>query len=488
MNRFNNYWMKAKRGLYASMVALTILSCGTETALVTSGISGTGIVFGTITGFGSIFVNGVEYEIDDATFDVDGNKSATQSQLRIGMVVRLEASENSDGITGVATSVFYDDSIEGPITSVPVIPVGQPDVKEFSVMGQTISVNASTIFEDVSFTTLALNDVVEISGFPDQSGTIFATRVEKKGSFSGAEVEVELHGVIADLNLVPDQFKIGSLIINISKPPVLDDLSSGLSNGLNVEVKGRYQSNGTIIADEIEGEDDDNSGNNVSGTTGSLSLHGLVTSFVNGVLKVNGITVDTSAISTSTLDLIAQGIEIEVDGQMTNGILVATSIEIRSSEARFEANISEVNVTNKTIGISYPGITGVVTLTFNTQSQLTDDIQNGSPITINNLTTSMQARIDARKSGDSWIVTSLKVKDLQGEFEIEGVATAKTANSSFTVSGLVIPASSSGVSYKINDATKSASEFFAAVIVDTTKVELTDDDGDGQFDIAEISN
>ena len=483
MNSFNSYWLKAKRGLYASLVAVVVMSCGTETALVnTAGISGTGVVFGTITGFGSIFVNGVEYEIDDATFDVDGNKLATQEQLRIGMVVRLDATNNDDGITGVATSVFYDDSIEGPVTTSPVSPVGKSEVKEFSVMGQMISVNASTIFEGVSFDTLALNDVVEISGFPDESGTIFATRIEKKGSFTGAEVEVELHGVIADLNLVPNQFKIGSLIIDISKPPVLDDISGGLANGLNVKVKGRYQSNGSIIADEVEGEDGDNNNGD-----GDLSLHGLVTSFVNGVLKVNGTTVDTSAISTATLNLITQGIEVEVHGTLSNGVLVATRIEIRSAEARFDANITAVDTANKTIGVSYPNINGTVTLTVNAQSQMIDETQSNAPLTISGLNDSMQARIEARKSGDNWVVTSLKRKDLQNEYEIKGIVSAKTANTSLTVNGLVINLSPTA-SYKIDNVGKSAADFFSAVVLGTTKVELEDSDGDGQFDEAEISN
>ena len=41
---------------------------------------------GTIDGFGSIFVNGIEYETDDAEIVVNG-QAADESALRLGMVV-----------------------------------------------------------------------------------------------------------------------------------------------------------------------------------------------------------------------------------------------------------------------------------------------------------------------------------------------------------------------------------------------------------------
>ncbi len=37
-----------------------------RSSIVVSGVSGTGIEFGTITVFGSTFVNGIEYDIDTA--------------------------------------------------------------------------------------------------------------------------------------------------------------------------------------------------------------------------------------------------------------------------------------------------------------------------------------------------------------------------------------------------------------------------------------
>ena len=56
-------------------IALTIVGCGSESSGGggVAGIGGSGYVSsGSVSGFGSVFVNGVEFETDSATFDVDG--------------------------------------------------------------------------------------------------------------------------------------------------------------------------------------------------------------------------------------------------------------------------------------------------------------------------------------------------------------------------------------------------------------------------------
>ena len=74
----------------------------------------------TITGFGSVFVNGVEFDTSGAGFDVDDNPAAMESDLGIGMVVAVTGTVNNDGITGSASLIEYDEAIEGPIAADPV--------------------------------------------------------------------------------------------------------------------------------------------------------------------------------------------------------------------------------------------------------------------------------------------------------------------------------------------------------------------------------
>ncbi|MDJ0834803.1 MAG: DUF5666 domain-containing protein, partial [Gammaproteobacteria bacterium] len=259
------------------MLSLTVMSCGGGgSTIVTGGISGTGIVFGVLTGFGSIYVNGVRYDIDDANFEVDGVTyagMAGQDNLSIGMVVRLQATNNGDG-TGVATQVFYDDAIEGPISGIVADPINSAR-KTITVLGQDIIIDdTSTSFAGGSvfdFANIAVDDVVEVSGFVDQNAVINATRVEYKGAFTGS-TEIEIRGTVE--NLVTDQFNLNGLTVFFTNAE-LEDLDNGLGNGVFVEVKGIYMGGNSIDAEKIEGEDDDIAF--IEDSSGELSLQGIIT-------------------------------------------------------------------------------------------------------------------------------------------------------------------------------------------------------------------
>lgn len=75
------------------------------------------VAFGTITQFGSIFVNGVKYDTSTATIIIDGVE-ATEDDLGVGMVVFVQGTVNEDGVTGIAEVVIVDDNLKGPISAV----------------------------------------------------------------------------------------------------------------------------------------------------------------------------------------------------------------------------------------------------------------------------------------------------------------------------------------------------------------------------------
>jgi hypothetical protein len=111
------------------------------------GIGGSGIVAqGTITGFGSVFVNGVEYNTNGTNFTV-GETGGTEADLAIGMVVRVNGSINDDGVTGTAESIVYDAELEGPIVNAPV-ESDEGQTKSFTVLGKNVVVTGSTVVVD----------------------------------------------------------------------------------------------------------------------------------------------------------------------------------------------------------------------------------------------------------------------------------------------------------------------------------------------------
>src|SRR2546430_16503864 len=104
---------------FTTIVAAAILllaSCGGPTQL--GGIQGSGspvVAYGPIAGFGSIFVNGVEYATSNAQIRID-DQPGTESQLLVGQVVTVVGSVNSDGPTGTATQVTSSGDVAGAQT------------------------------------------------------------------------------------------------------------------------------------------------------------------------------------------------------------------------------------------------------------------------------------------------------------------------------------------------------------------------------------
>ena len=331
----NKAYSRLRRSLLVSLFSLAIVSCGA--AIVTSGISGTGIVVGTVTAFGSIWVNGVEYNIDNASFDVNGAALSGvegQNQLSIGMVVKLQATDNGDG-TGVATTVVYDASIKGPILTEPAVPVsGNTNLKEMTVVGQTVVISKiSTKFEGgIDFSTIKMNDIVEVSGFVDAQGAIKATLVKKEGEYvPGMGTEIELHGVISNLDTVNQSFMLNNQPANFNDATELKKLTT-LADGLQVEVKGVYQADNSVLVSQIKLESSEKE--EIENSTGEVRLQGLVSALdeVNFTFTLEGVTVDYSKVNAGSTAGLVDGVRVEIRGEVTNGVLVLTRLEVDNEE------------------------------------------------------------------------------------------------------------------------------------------------------------
>ena len=127
-----------------------------------SGLGGTGIV-GVITGFGSIFVNGIEIEYNNETpLTVDG-KSTSDRQLAIGDVVEVLTTNNKQHTDARIINLRHE--VIGKVESV------NPDTSSFTVLGQTV-------FQNENKGTLPkAGSTVAVSGFRLNNKTIQATRV-----------------------------------------------------------------------------------------------------------------------------------------------------------------------------------------------------------------------------------------------------------------------------------------------------------------------
>lgn len=343
----------------SAVLAALALACGPGGGggfAATGGMSGTGISQGKISAFGSIFVNGVRWDLSTATIEVDG-VVVSETALRVGMVVRVEGDFDAGNTTGTATRVRFEDVLEGPIESAPVETVpGQ--IKTFTILGQTVTVDSTeTIFDDgASFATLAEDDVLEVSGFPDGSGGVQATRVSLRGTFP-ADDDVDLIGAVANLVVDPDDsgmFDLGPITVRFAPTTPFSDVTrAALMNGDRVKVEGTLRVSGTEIdATEVELEDD------------GLDVDDLARFEIEGVAEscpqspdfcVGGVPVDISMATFEPVTYVPMiGDRVEVEGALVSGTLEATEVESdeegpNERNTRIEAEVTSVDPGARTL-------------------------------------------------------------------------------------------------------------------------------------------
>ncbi len=328
--------MHLKQILLSGITCLMLSSCGGGSGgmlLTDGGIGGTGISVGSITGFGSIWVNGVRYDVSQASFVRDGTVASGQDDYLIGEVVTIIGVINADGISGVAETVEFDDALEGTVTEVTT------DGSSIEVLGRVIQTDASTVFYGFSqLSDLQLGNVLEISGAQDAEGVIQASSIVlKQLVFTASESKLEVEGVISDVDMSAKTFQLGSLLIDYSVAE-LELPNNTPENGQYVEVESELSPQGNLIlASEVESADE-----YPEFELGQeIELEGYVTSFTSTQqFSVSGQPVMTNAsteVENGLLTDVQLNSFVEIEGYINEqGVLIADEVSIKQSGAEPE--------------------------------------------------------------------------------------------------------------------------------------------------------
>jgi Domain of unknown function (DUF5666) len=317
--------------ILALLFTLLLSSCGGSGPIAdnSGGIGGSGITSqGEITGFGSILVNGTVFDTRNALIIVQreekgvGDEAVLQN-LNIGKVVTVEGSVSDNKTASVANRVIYNLDVMGPVEE---INAQGAAFKEIKVLGQRIKMDGRTKLEGTEFDSLALNDVIEVSGFIDDTGTIQATFIEKAGEFLPG-LRVTITGIVRDLDTDLKTFNINDLTVDYSGAE-LGELPGGAPvNGLAVDAVGVLDdAGGRMIAAEIEPREA------LSGADADeVELEGFVTTFTS----VFEFSVGNQAVETDAETMfvggrpedVQPGVRLEVEGVLEGSILVAGEVE-----------------------------------------------------------------------------------------------------------------------------------------------------------------
>jgi len=446
-------------------------------------------IVGQISGFGSIYVNGVEYDTAGASYDVDDVAASGDDALAVGMVVKIAGSVNPDGTSGSASEVSYDDDIEGIVEGL-ATDADDMNIKTFDVMGVSIQADKNrTNFEGeddpgFSFDTIMNGDNVEVSG--EYSGDLLlASYIEEQDA---ADDDFEAKGTVDQFDSV-DNFVLilrNSSTLNVTVAAGAEIPSAGIMDGQYVEVEGTIpdpvNAANAILATKVEIEDEDRIDDD---DEDEIELKGILSYDMDaGTWSVKDVELafdgnteySPESLADDIADQTADGLHVEVEGQYLNDVLQVREISLEEDELEFKADVDAVAATEPRDGLltlSFGIATGTVDVKVTPDTMFLDD-DAMVHYDLNSIMNGDKVEIDARMGDDGMIyASSLHLEDDVG-YKIEGPLKA-IDNNSITVLGI--------------EFTVDVDTFFenGTPVVDDY-VEVEDSDADGIADSVEIED
>ncbi len=393
-------------------------------------------VVGTIGGFGSVILtNGVEYNTDNVTTcEVDdvGASGTCEDSLAVGMSISMQVDAS-----GVATSIKYDDDLEGPAAN--VVASGTEGEFSFDVFGASVvTTSPGTQWRDFTTNPPLAAELdganVEISG-EWQGGTLVALYVEKQ-SDSTHEAKGTV-GVVTG-SMFPLSLNDGTVID-------VDATGSNLvpQEGDYVEVKGSFDGV-TFLATAVELEDEDD-----FDSDGEAKITGTLMANAESSTGFSIGNTDVSISGASSCDGLA-GMLVEAEGTYdeTTGVLVARECADEGDDLEMKCLLGAsvtVDAAMPKVGsveCTFPGAVGTLPIEFRDMPDLAlfsgdeslnrfdlSDVNSGDCVEIEASTGSSGAHV-------AGLIELESIASACSSYKLEGPVDSFTDNVSITVLGV----------------------------------------------------
>ncbi|KIQ26126.1 hypothetical protein RT97_22980 [Variovorax paradoxus] len=284
------------------------------------GSGGTGVTadaagIGAADGLGSIILNGLRYDTDSATINVED-----AAELQIGMSARVAGKVDANFTSGIATQVVSAAELRGAVSHIDL------GAGSFVVMGIGVSIDNATVWADASgLASMVDGSLVQVWGLPGAPGTLRATRVQVAPSLTAPLVT----GAVRNLDAANKTFTLGQLTVEYGAASFAGIDTTSLVNGVIVRARGTTApAAGRFKATKVEGW------YAIPLSDGfAVQLAGVITDFASrGAFEVLGTPVDatSSLINGGPASSLGNGVKVEVDGFMSGGVLVAKKLRIRN--------------------------------------------------------------------------------------------------------------------------------------------------------------
>ncbi len=318
---------------WLALGCLVLAGCGSDGGQVAGGgTGGTGISTGAVTGFGSVFLAGVEFPTGANTKrmvnGIDRSALADRDAFSVGMVVTIRHAANDN----TATQIDYQDNLRGPVAAKSV------SDNSIAVLGQPVVLDNADLLA-----SLVSGDVVEVSGFADNEGRIRATYLGVKPPAAPGD-QFEIKGFVSALSTIDNTFRLGPLpdgsgaTVGISYADnAVRDIPGGPADGMYVEVTtaDAQPAGGTLAA--VKAEPVVARTDFPDGAT--VDLEGLVTKVVSRAGAQVHFEGEGKAVQASDLTAyappgsgpsgIAPNVRVLVSGTSVNGVVLAARVVFR---------------------------------------------------------------------------------------------------------------------------------------------------------------
>lgn len=331
MITFCSNWARTLRALGVTLL-LTVIGCGGGVETGGTGPTGSSFVEGPVSGFGSVIVAGIRFDESSARVEDADGTLRSRSELRLGMRVEIDGGRVVDDSDGGRSASADRVRIVAELLA-PVTLIG-PGGLFIEVLGQVVRINAATVIDGLAggLAALAVGDVVEVHGFVDTATLIdgyVATRIERR---SPPPAAYRVRGLVRDLDTAARTLRIGTQLFDLAATGV----PAGLANGQIVRlvvrtarVSGRWPVSAiSAVSRQLLDRDE-------------AQVEGLVTSFSSlSRFEVNGITVDAGNASFANGSAgVVRGARVKVRGNAAGGVLVASSVALRSDDDSFNEGV-----------------------------------------------------------------------------------------------------------------------------------------------------
>ncbi len=345
-SQLSRFWLA---GL-TSVVAASLVACGGGGSAATGtsgGSTATAQTYsGTVTGLGSIVVNGVRFSTTgaDAADSDDPSQPYTQA-FKLGTTVVVNGSVDSDGVNGQAASIQVEGGVRGQIAPGSFTLDVATTSGTLTVAGQLIKFDSNTVFDgegSANFTAAGLlaNDfttnpiAVEVYGAVDATGALVATRIEKK-DIPGLVYAIKGYVVSGTIDTTAHTFDMlikrgltltQTVHVSYSGATVRPN-GATLHDGVGVRVLSASDPAGqtSITASKLLIKSD-------RGVNGSAAkLHGVVSNINGTIWTIGDVTIDVSQNPIlrgfASLSDVVVGTEVRVAGLFKDNVLTAKFVE-----------------------------------------------------------------------------------------------------------------------------------------------------------------